>query len=51
MMKMFVLTLEDDAMEWFDDCSPKEISSFAGLIKAFASIGILVMKKENMLKI
>jgi hypothetical protein len=32
---MFVFTLEDYAQEWFNDCSPREISSFLGLIKAF----------------
>jgi hypothetical protein len=35
MMKMFVFTLKDYALEWFDDCSPKEISSFSSLIKTF----------------
>jgi hypothetical protein len=35
MMKMFVCTLEDEVLEWFYDCSPKEISSLAGLIRAF----------------
>jgi hypothetical protein len=35
MMKMFALTLEDFAEIWFENLGRKEISSFAGLIKAF----------------
>jgi len=33
-MEIFVMTLEDDALEWFYDCTPKEISSLSVLIKA-----------------
>lgn len=33
MMKMFVLTLKDHALQCFRDCCPREISSFAGLIR------------------
>jgi hypothetical protein len=26
MMKMFVFTLKDYVLDWFDDCSPKDLS-------------------------
>lgn len=35
MMKIFLITLEADALEWFYNCSPKEISPLLGLIEAF----------------
>ena len=38
MMKIFLMTLEDDALEWFYDCIMKEISSLLGLIKAFCKV-------------
>jgi hypothetical protein len=35
MTNMFVCTLEDEAMDWFEFCSLEEISSLARLIEAF----------------
>ena len=38
MMKIFLITLEDDALEWFYDCITKDISCLLGLIKSFCKI-------------
>jgi hypothetical protein len=50
MMKMFALTLKGYALEWFDDCIPKEISSFSGLTKAFRKLWNPSYEEEEQLK-
>jgi hypothetical protein len=47
MMKMFVCTLENEALDWFENLRRGGISTFAGLIKAFCEHWDLSYGKEE----